>query len=253
MSIFGTEFLTSKEISAFFDELPAQSIEPLHVFEGVDSSGNHRYLTVHKMFECHFRDCVSRFKKTESEMALVMFKTIFYDNRWLVAKIGKEVEVLQELCDFKLYHHEVKYTSNDTHDSNNTSTFNQDQIITDERNMIDGNLVGTSDAATMGTIRDKTLKAIEARKVIEKSENKILDYMDPNVKTLTQNITVYGGTNKNTLALNTRSTNTTGIRNNANSSTISSNPQEDRITFLKTELPKLRCEFFNLFRAMFYV
>lgn len=252
VSVFWGERLSVDEVAAFFDRMPSELTEPLHIKEGVDSSGNHVYLTINDMFKAHYRGCTCRFGKNEADVALIRFKTQFYDNRWIIAQIAKELEILGDLCNFGLYQNEIKTTNSATFQNTHNTNNQQTQTVTNTRNLIDGVLAGSSDAATMGTLRGETLKVIEARKVIEKSENKILDYMDPNVKSLQQTVSISGGSDSSSTNLTHAINGVNNSNNSGQSFTASSNPQQDRLTFINTKIPELRNKFLDVFRCLFY-
>lgn len=243
--------MTVAEVADLFDELPPEVILPLHIPMGV-VDGVHKYLEIKEIFRSHYMHSTPRFKQTEKAEARARFITIFYDNMFLVAQLERQLDILHDLTNLELYQDETKVNSSGmtqgSADSTNTTNTGQ----TDTRDLIDGVLTGASSASTMSTIRDQTTKVVEAQKIMEKSKDKYLDYLDPNARDITQTITLAKGTSGTNLESRGTGTTRSVSLNDVRSSTTSSNPMRDRIQFLSLEIPRLRERFLECFRGMFF-
>lgn len=240
---FFTEYLTVSDVADFFDTLTAKETEALHIYRGVDESGNHRYLTIKDMFKAHYYGAKCIYPIEEKETAKTVFIRIFYDNLILVSKISKYEDILKDLENFDLYQTEIKGETSTETDGNSQGTNTQTQ----ERNLIDGHLTAQYDARTQSTLLNETRQVLAAKSILEKSKNKHLDYIDPNARSVVQNIDHFTG--KETFT--TDQNGTYGANVKGKNFTATSNPMQDRVTYLKLEIPKLRLAFLSSFSELF--
>lgn len=242
---FFTEYLTVDEVAEFFDTvLTAAETEHLHIYRGLDSSGNHKYLTIKDMFKAHYHGWKCRYSKTDKKIAETMFLRIFYDNLTLVSQISNYQKTVIELENYDLYQDEIKAESSGESGGGNTIKVGQ----VETRDLKDGILVGVSNSRDQATLLDETKQVLAVKNILAKSEAKHMDYLDPNARDVSHTVNVYGGSSK----FDTTNTATSEIKNTNKSFTASSNPMKDRLTYLNLELPKLRLKFLNIFMPLFF-
>lgn len=248
MYIYSGQRITVEEISKFFDECDPEVINHL----GYQKS-NGLILGIKDFFISHFHGCLCRYRKGEERIANAKFHLIYSDNIIALQKIIKyKDEIYHDLQRWSIYQDETHTTYKNTGSGNSTSTADSTGELNHTRNLIDGTLSGSSSAATMGTLRSDTLKVIESKNVLQKSDKKMLDYLDPNTKEVQQTINLYGGSDQNRSNQNNRASGSYNTLNNAESSSTSSNPFKDRLTYLNMKIPSLLTEFLENFRVLFH-
>lgn len=251
--IYISDRLTLNEILGFIDELDEELIEAFDFVPNpkLDKAQQKTY-RLKDHFEAYFYNCVCRYRKNEVEIARKRFMSIVFNNIFIIKQLRKlKEEIIHDLQDWDLYRDETITDQSTNATGNLTIANNLETTMKTERNLIEGQLIGQSDAATMSSLRGKTKKAIESKGLIDKSENKMMDYLDPNSRNVQHTISKFGGSNLDTTS--TRGNDNQSHRNNSSTkgSVFVSNPYKDRITYLRQEIPELTSLFLSKFRPMF--
>lgn len=246
--VVASERIEVETVASWFDEIDQDLTSPFN-WQKADGT----ILTIKDFFKSQFKGLLCRYKKGEELMANIKFHQIFSDHIFEALKVKKfKEEIVKDLQNWDLYQDEVKTKYKNLSDNTNATSTNQQTTNLQERDLIDGNLSGSSDAATMGRSIDKTDKVIATRDIINKSPNKLLDYMHPNVRQMSQSVTIQAGNDKHTNQMNYSSNITNKGNTTGDSFVASSNPLKDRLTFLGISVPSLISGFLDNFRIMFH-
>lgn len=251
--IFFEERVSVDELAKYFEEVDEELIDPFDFDPNPHRTENKKTYRISDWFKVYFNGRLCRYKKSQTDLAKIHFMQCLHE----AAPVSKQMKkfkdsILNELDNFGLYQDEHKQIYEHDNTGNTNSSANLNSSATDKRDLKEAQLIGASDAATMSTLRNQTKKVVETKGLLDKSNEKYFDFLDPNARNVQHTVAIFGGSNTNTLS----STNTNVItavgKSKGVTTNASSNPYKDRIEYLNRQLPSLTNRFLEFFTPLFH-
>lgn len=244
--------LTANDIAEFFDELHEEFLDPFNWDPNPElPHAQRKTYTIKEFFRAKFYNRVCLYYQDEIEICKINFHEIFSGNLIYVAQVDdirNKIKRIVNSDNFSLLG-TMSSTSNSSHSISGSSTNSNTLRINNFDRF--GGFKGEIDAAQLPKALDSTRKIIETRQIIEKSEDKIMDYLIPS-RNVTHNVSIEkrDDTNTNTLVANNNST-------NSGSSSRSMTHRKGTVALqelqaLGVRLRQLRAEFIEQFNPLFH-
>lgn len=233
-------YLTVENVADYFDNVEPEGEDLLGVFNVRLKDGTQ--IGIKDFFKGYYADHLCRY--TDETQAKNVFRLIFYDNLFLLAKIAKERDMLQEIVNIEKNWFNFSETTSSSHNLNiNNTTNTLGTTVTDKRGGKIGQLIGKGDASAIDT---------DASELLDPTGTKVMGYLDPKTREREQNITLEGGQNEIINSGTDRGDMFNYAYYSHKNTSKTSNAANDYINFLRLKLPKLREDYLSRFKPMFF-
>lgn len=246
------ERLTVDDVAKFFDDLAQDYLDPFNWDPNPSLPKNIKKIyTIKDFFKAKYYDRHCLYFKDEKEICRINFHDIFSSNLIYLSQIDDIQNKIKRIVNSDNFFS----TNTMTRNSNSTSSVssNMSNNSTAKVNNFDryGSFRGEIDATQLPKGLESTRRLIETKQIIEKSDDKIMDYLIPS-RNITHNVNIEkrDDTTLNTFTANNSTT---------NSGSGSSNMTHRRGTVALSEMQalgvrirQLRSEFLELFNPLFH-
>lgn len=247
------ERLTVTEVANFFDELSQQYLDPFNWDPNPElPHAQRKTYTIKEFFKAKYHNRVCLYYKDEIEICRINFHEIFSGNLIYLAQIDDlkhKIKIIVNSDNFAVEGTMVGSTTNTNSLTTNATNNNTATLLS---NNGFGSFKGEMDASQLPIGLDKSRKIIETKQILEKSNDKIMDYLIPS-RNVQHNVSIEkrNSTNTNTFTANNNTTNSASGSRNMTHRKGARAMQE--LQALGVRLRQLRAEFIEQFNPLFYL